>query len=65
MYTVKKFTRFLDFFDQTSLELGKLFLARKSLVSDIPAGDGNVPNFFLQCSKSGRFRLSPFPISRI
>jgi len=35
--------RLLDVFDQTflGLELGKLFPARESLVSDIPAGDGN------------------------
>jgi len=40
--TVKKITRFLDFFvDQTfqGLGLGQLFPARESLVSDIPAGD--------------------------
>jgi hypothetical protein len=27
----------------------KLFLPRKSLVSDIPAGDGNIEKLFLQC----------------
>ncbi len=30
-------------------ELFKLFPPRESLVSDIPAGDGNVANFFLWC----------------
>jgi len=41
----------LIFFDQTFLGpgLGKLFLARESLVSDIPAGDGNIAKPFLQC----------------
>jgi len=36
------------FFDQTflGLELGTLFLARESLVSDIPAGDGNISKLF-------------------
>jgi len=35
-------------FDQTflGLGLGKLFLARESLVCDIPAGDGNTKNLF-------------------
>ncbi len=28
----------------------KLFPARESLVSDIPAGDGTTNNLFLQCS---------------
>jgi len=47
-HTVKKFTRFLDFFDQTSLglELGTLFLAMEILVSDIPAGDRNIAQLF-------------------
>ena len=27
----------------------KLFLPRESLVGDIPAGDGNIANRFLQC----------------
>jgi len=38
-------------FDKTflGLELGKLFPARESLVSDIPAGDGNPLILFLQC----------------
>ncbi len=31
-------------------EIIKLFPARKSLVNDIPAGDGNIGNLFLQCS---------------
>jgi len=31
------------------LGLGKLFPVRESLVSDIPAGDGNPLNLFLQC----------------
>jgi len=29
----------------------KLFPARESVVSDIPAGDGNIANLFLQCCK--------------
>jgi hypothetical protein len=38
----------------------KLFPARESLVSDIPAGDGKIANSFLQCvvdpgSESGPF----------
>jgi len=39
-------------FDQNflGLGLGKLFPARESLVSDIPAGDGKLLNLFLQCS---------------
>jgi len=39
------------FFDQTfqGLELGRLFPARESLVSDIPAGDGKSPNLYSQC----------------
>jgi hypothetical protein len=28
----------------------KLFLHRESLVSDIPAGDGNIEKLFLQCA---------------
>jgi hypothetical protein len=27
----------------------KLFPARETLVGDIPAGDGKIDNFFLQC----------------
>ncbi len=27
-----------------------IYTARKSLVSDIPTGDGNVANLFLQCT---------------
>ncbi len=30
----------------------KLFPARESLVSDIPAGDGKIANLFLQCRTS-------------
>jgi hypothetical protein len=43
------------YFDQNFLgqELGRLFPARESLVSVIPAGDGNPRNHFLQC---GHFR---------
>ena len=29
--------------------MGKLFPARESLISDIPAGDGKMANLFLQC----------------
>jgi hypothetical protein len=32
--------------------LRKLFLARESLVSDIPAGEEEIANLFLQCRKS-------------
>jgi len=41
------------FFDQTipGLGMGKLFLGRESLVSDIPAGAGNIAKPFLQCSQ--------------
>jgi len=54
--TVKIFTRFLHFFHLTfpRLGLGKLFPARERLVRDIPAGDGNIANLFLQCIASGR-----------
>jgi len=40
------------FVDQTflGLGLGTLFPARESLVSDIPAGDGNIAKLFLQCT---------------
>jgi len=40
------------FFYQTflALELGILFLARESLVSNIPAGDQKSQNLFLQCT---------------
>ncbi len=31
----------------------KLFPARESLVSDIPAGDGKSNNLFLQCTVNG------------
>ena len=30
--------------------MNDFFLARQSLVSDIPAGDGIIANLFLQCS---------------
>jgi len=43
----------------TTLSLGrnndviyKLFLARESLVSDIPAGDRNIAKLFLQCMQA-------------
>jgi len=38
-------------FHQTflGLELGTLFPARESFVSDIPAGDGNIAKLFLKC----------------
>jgi len=41
------------FFDQTflGLELGTLPPARESLLSDIPAGDGNIAKLSLQCEK--------------
>jgi len=49
-------TKFLDFCDETfqGLGLGTLFTARESLVRDIPAGDGNSPNLYLQCTSSWR-----------
>jgi len=49
--TVKKLRYSWIFVDQTFLRLGlgKLFPAKESLVSDIPAGDGNVVSLFLQC----------------
>jgi len=49
---------FLDFFDLAflGLGLGKLFPARESLVSDIPAGDGKLPNLYLQCMYLTNFR---------
>jgi len=45
-------------FDQTFLGrgMGILFPARESLVKDIPAGDGNPPNLYLQC---GIWNLGP------
>jgi len=47
-YTEKKIARFLDFFDQIfmGVGLGKLFPARESFVSDVPAGDGNIAKPF-------------------
>jgi hypothetical protein len=61
-YTVKKFYHFSR--PQPGCHLpnspwpgiSKLFPARVSLVSDIPAGDGKNDNLFLQCS---RLRNSP------
>jgi hypothetical protein len=43
-YTVKKVYIF-----SRPQPLTKLFPARESLVSDIPAGDGKTANLFLQC----------------
>jgi len=34
-----------------------VFLARESLVSDIPAGDGNVANLFLQSTGTGQTKI--------
>ncbi len=56
-YTVKKVN---DFpapakMSITKLSLAgvvKLFLARESLVNDIPAGDGKIYNLFLQCRQA-------------
>jgi len=47
-YTENIFYEIPGFFDQTfqGLGLGKLFLARESLVSDIPAGNGNIASLF-------------------
>jgi len=49
-YTVKKLRDSWICFDQTFLGLCKLFPARESMVSDIPAGDGNTAKPFLQCT---------------
>jgi hypothetical protein len=55
-YTVKNYYRFsrpqLGCHKPNSRGTGifKLFPARKSLVSDIPAGDGKNDNLFLQCT---------------
>jgi len=80
LHRTKKNTRFLDFFDQTflGLGLGKLFLTRESLVSDIPAGDGNIAKPFMTVysqavshaqplrsfipNKDGRGRIFPRPV---
>jgi len=45
---------FLDLFDRTflGLGLGKLFPARESLVSGIPAGDWKIAKPFLQCTNA-------------
>jgi len=51
--TVKKILRdSWIIFDQTflGLGLGTLFPARESLISEIPAGDGNPLNLYLQCA---------------
>ncbi len=40
----------------------KLFPARESLVSDIPAGDGKMVNLFLQCRRC-KYDLSCFSLS--
>jgi hypothetical protein len=40
-----------DVTDQTLPEM-KLFPARESLFSDIPAGDGKTANLFLQCRRN-------------
>ena len=53
MCTVKqKLRESWIWFDQTflGLGLGKIFPARESLVSDIPAGNGNIVKLFLQCA---------------
>jgi hypothetical protein len=62
-YTVKKGERFSR--PQTGCHLLnspwagiiKLFPARESLVSDIPAGDGKIANLFLQCIQFNFFAL--------
>ncbi len=57
-YTVKKGKRLAIFLSLAGMSLTvsspwpgiiQLFLVRKSLVSEIPAGDGNVANLFLLC----------------
>ncbi len=47
--TSMNYKRLLD-----TVQIIKLFPPRKSLVSDIPAGDGNVANLFLQCTSEER-----------
>ncbi len=37
----------------------KLFPARESLVSDIPAGDGKTANLFLQCGTTKTSNVDP------
>ena len=51
---LKKNYEIPGFFYQTfqGLGLGKLFTARESLVSDIPAEDGKSLNLYLQCMTS-------------
>jgi hypothetical protein len=51
VYSVKKIRDSWICFDQTFLRrgMGILFSARESLVSDIPAGEGNPLNLSLQC----------------
>jgi len=47
MYTAKKISDIPGFvLTKTFLRLGKLFPARESLESDIPAGDGNIAKPF-------------------
>jgi hypothetical protein len=38
----------------------KLFPARESLVSDIPAGDGKMANLFLQCMVATRLQSKKY-----
>jgi len=55
IHTVNKNVRYSgSCFDQTflGLGLGRLFPASESFVSDIPAGDGNPLNLYLQCIQS-------------
>jgi len=58
----KKFTRFLDFFYQTflGLEQGRLFPASESLVSNIPAVNGNL-NIL---SRNTHLEAIPLPIEQ-
>jgi hypothetical protein len=56
----------------TKLSLGgnyyfiyKLFLPRESLVSDIPAGDGNIEKLFLRCRRVNELLYAEFSISFI
>jgi hypothetical protein len=42
-------------------EIIKLFPARESLVSDVPAGDGKIANLFLQCTVPLKVRENVLP----
>ncbi len=71
LHSKKKFSIFMSPAGTTltKLSLGgnydviyKLFLPRESLVSDIPAGDGNIKKLFLRCMDSGPTNRKLFPL---